>query len=118
MDEFGEVRVEGTPGYATVHMALRAPRVAIRVPVNENWRSMFALAMATAGQLWGGAGFIYVPFSTQDGSVHPAILRALRAYDPNYIVDMQLTIGDMEALQPAMAGNSDLAAGRQPSHAP
>lgn len=100
MDDYGELMAEGTPGYATVNMALRAPRVAIRVPTGEHWRSMFALAMTAAGQLWGGAGFIYIPCSTQDGSVHPAILRVLRAYDPDYIVDMKLTISDMEVLQP------------------
>jgi hypothetical protein len=77
VDEFGEVVAEGTPSYATVHMALR-----------------------------GAAGFIYVP-CTQDGSVHPAILRALRPYYPDYIVKYEAHHRRHGGAATWVAGDSD-----------
>ena len=59
---------------------------------------MFARAMTAAASMWGGYGFIYIPRGT--GKLHSAMLRILRAYDPDYLVDAVWTYGDIEAISP------------------
>jgi hypothetical protein len=96
--EYGIVEAEGTPGYHSAHINMRAPRVAVRVESAQHWQSMFALAMWMAAGWWGGYGFIYLPRGT--GTLHPALARILDAYDPDYLVDALWTHGDIEALEP------------------
>jgi hypothetical protein len=98
VQDYSKVEDEGTSGYRSARIGLRAPRVAVRVETRPDWLSMFALAMSTASGLWGGYGFIYIPRSA--GELHPALARILRAYDPDYLVDAVLTHGDIEALEP------------------
>jgi hypothetical protein len=96
--EYGVVEADGAAGHHSARIVLRAPRIAVRVESGRHWQSMFALAMWAAASRWGGYGFIYIPRG--NGSLHPALARVLRAYDPDYLVDALWTHGDIEALGP------------------
>ena len=96
--DYGVVEAEGAAGYQSARVGLRAPRVAVRVEARGDWRSMFALAMSAAADMWGGYGFIYIPSGV--GEMHPALARILHAYDPDYLVDAVWTYGDVEAISP------------------
>ena len=98
VEKYGVVEAEGTLGYHSARIGLRAPRVAVRVESAHHWQSMFGLAMWTAASWWGGYGFIYLPRGT--GRLHPALARILGAYDPDYLVDALWTQGDIDALEP------------------
>jgi hypothetical protein len=74
MQGYGVVEVEGTLGYQSARIGLRAPRVAVRVETRDNWQSMFGPALSVASGSWGGYGFIYVP--TGSGILHPALARS------------------------------------------
>jgi hypothetical protein len=65
-------------------MGLRAPRVALLVPGSGDWKLMVRAGIHAATTMWGGAGFIVVPVPS--GDVHPAVIAAVRAYDPDSIV--------------------------------
>ena len=65
-------------------MGLRAPRVVYLVPAGQDWTFNAPLALSEVTRLWGGAGFVVVPVSAAE--VHPALLAALRAYDPDHVV--------------------------------
>lgn len=95
--DYGVAEAEGTAGYQSARVGLRAPRVAVRVESRGDWRSAFALAMTAAAGMWGGYGFIYLPRGEQ---LHPALERVLHEYDPDYLVDAVWTYGDIEALSP------------------
>jgi len=96
--EYGVVEPEGMQGYHSARIGLRAPRVAIRFESAHHWQSMFALAMWMAADWWGGYGFIYLPRGL--GDLHPVLARILGAYDPDYLLDVLWTHGDIEALEP------------------
>ncbi len=98
MRDYGVVEAEGTQGYHSARIGLRAPRVAVRVESAHHWQSTFGLAMWTAASWWGGYGFIYLPRGT--GDLNPTLARILGVYDPDYLVDVLLTHGDIEALEP------------------
>lgn len=98
MQDYGAVEAEGAQGYRSARIGLRAPRVAVRVETEDDWPSRFGLAMSISSGLWGGYGFIYLP--CRAGTLHPALSRILRAYDPDYLVDAQWTHGDIEAIEP------------------
>lgn len=89
--------IAGTPAeFRSVHVTLRAPRVAIEVARGVGWESRAALALHAAGQAWGGAGFAVV-FGGSEG-VPPSIARALRAFDPDYLCGLEYTASQMEAM--------------------
>lgn len=88
----------GGLGYASFRMSPRAPRVAIVIPGGAGWRYWARLALHGASRTWGGAGFVLVPH--QQGTVHPRLLHAAGAYDPDYVLLMDPTLGDYEALFP------------------
>ena len=98
MREYGIAEAEGNQGHHPARIALRAPRVAVRVEAATNWQSMFGLAMSMACGVWGGYGFIYIPRGS--GNLHPALTRILSAYDPDYLVDAWCTRGEIEAIEP------------------
>lgn len=98
MREYGIAEAEGSQGHQSARIALRAPRVAVRVEATATWQSMFGLAMSMASGLWGGYGFIYIPRGS--GKLHPALARVLSAYDPDYLVDASCTRGEIEAIEP------------------
>lgn len=65
-------------------MGLRAPRVALVVPGWDDWKLMVRAGIHAATTMWGGAGFIVVPVAA--GGLNPAVVAAVRAYDPDSIV--------------------------------
>ena len=67
----------------TAHMGLRAPRAVLVVPGWDDWRSMAREGIHETTTVWGGAGFVVVPVASAD--VHPAVVAALRAYDPDCV---------------------------------
>ena len=98
MKDYGAVEVADAPGYHSARIGLRAPRVAVRVEVSVAWESFMALALSAASTVWGGFGFIYIPHRV--GVIHPALRRILKAYDPDYLVDLGFTYGDLEQIAP------------------
>jgi hypothetical protein len=74
----------GFPLHAVAHMQLRAPRVALVVPVTGDWHHVARNAVHAFTRLWGGAGFVIVP--TDGGAVHPTVLAALKEYDPDSVL--------------------------------
>jgi hypothetical protein len=101
VDTFGAIEEAGAAGYGSVRIGLRAPRVAVRLnlaPDWLDWRYQFCFAMAKASAIWGGYGFIYIPY--HNDKIHAAVARLLRAYDPDYLVDLRLTVDDVNAINP------------------
>ncbi|MFV8171701.1 hypothetical protein [Mycolicibacterium peregrinum] len=66
------------------HMQLRAPRVALVVPVTTDWHRVAMHGIHLVTTSWAGAGFVVVP--TAKGNVHPAVLASLREYDPDAVL--------------------------------
>lgn len=75
---------ERPPSNVVAHMQLRAPRVALVVPVTSDWHRVAMHGIHLLTTAWGGAGFVVVP--THKGHVHPAVLAALREYDPDSVL--------------------------------
>lgn len=85
--------------YAAINLMLRAPRVAVIVDGAEQaWLSAARIALAQCSQVWGGSGFVLVPH--RDGVVDPVVLRAVVAYDPDYVAVSVRTIAEQEAAAP------------------
>jgi hypothetical protein len=69
--EYGVVEAEGTSGYDSAGITLRAPRMAVRVESGDHWQSMFALAMWMAAGWWGSHGdedLLHVRAARDEGS--------------------------------------------------
>jgi hypothetical protein len=81
--------------FRDIRAALRAPRVAIVIDDDDIWRDRAALALFSAAQVWGGAGFIVVPGST---ACSPAMRRLVSVYDPDYVVGMGYTLAELVKL--------------------
>jgi hypothetical protein len=64
-------------------MGLRAPRVVLLVPGWGDWHFMARNGIHAITQMWGGAGWLVVPVASADA--HPAVLAALREYDPDHV---------------------------------
>ncbi|MET8066543.1 hypothetical protein [Micromonospora sp. NPDC005313] len=79
-------------------IGLSAPRVVVVFDGGEEWHYWARLALHAATRLWGGRGFLLVPHV--GGSVEPALLRAARTYDPDYVVLLNTTIGQQERAAP------------------
>lgn len=95
-------------GYVSYRLAPRPARVAIVVSGDENWRYWCRLALHGASHTWGGAGFVLVPHV--NGVVHPLLLQGVSAYDPDYVMLQQRSLGDVETLDPGsvrIAGPED-----------
>src|ERR1700694_5137406 len=69
--------------HVVAQMGLRASRVALRVPAFTDGHSMAHRGIHEVTSVWGGAGFVVVPVTSAE--VHPAIVAALRAYDPDFV---------------------------------
>ncbi|WP_410646804.1 hypothetical protein [Amycolatopsis sp. cmx-4-54] len=78
--------------YSVINRGLRPARVAIVFDGGDNWSYWARRALFLAGKIWGGAGFALVPHRA--GFVDPILLRACRAYDPDYIVAFSHTVGE------------------------
>jgi len=85
--------------YTTVSTVMRAPRVVIMFPGNENWRRWVRLALRAASSTWGGGGHILVPYD-ESGTVHPDLQAAVRMYDPDHIVALEPSLAEREAIEP------------------
>lgn len=86
--------------YNEVYYSLRAPRVAIVFPADTpHWDYFARRALWQANQLWGGAGFVLVPH--HDGVVSDVVLRAVAAYDPDYVVSHRVSWKELFTAYPA-----------------
>ncbi len=74
----------GLPTPVVATMSLRAPRIALLVPAVGNWQFTGMHAIHAMTLTWAGAGFVLVP--VEPGGVHPALLLALREYDPDAVL--------------------------------
>lgn len=82
--------------YDNVSAALRAPRVAVAVP-NDGWQLHARRAIEFFSRVWGGQGNVVVPLGAT-GEMHPAVFRLLRRFDPDYICNIRVTLGDRATL--------------------
>ncbi|MBX3067220.1 MAG: hypothetical protein KF844_01045 [Cryobacterium sp.] len=87
-------------GFLTASIALRPPRIAILVASDDHWRDWAMIALRTASDYWGGAGFIIVPYDTNSGTVAPEFAEIVRTYDPDHVVTLPLPPKQWEAWQP------------------
>ncbi|WP_405102992.1 hypothetical protein [Micromonospora sp. NBC_01412] len=79
-------------------IGLSAPRVVVVFDGGEDWQYWARLALHAATRLSGGRGFLLVPHV--GGFVEPALLRAARTYDPDYVVLLNTTLGQQERAAP------------------
>src|SRR6476661_4688959 len=84
--------------YADASVNFRAPRAAIVIRGDEGWIYWARKAIYACCGIWGGWGFVLVPH--RKGVVDPVILRGVRAYDPDYVVSLPITLGEFEAIHP------------------
>ncbi|MET8989369.1 hypothetical protein ABZW49_28300 [Nonomuraea wenchangensis] len=77
---------------------MRPPRVAVVFDGGERWHFWARFALYACTEFWGGEGFILIPHN--NGTVHPALLAAARAYDPDYVVTLQRTVRAIEQATP------------------
>ncbi len=84
--------------YSVVNRGLRPARVAIVFDGGDNWSYWARRALYLANQVWGGAGFALVP--QRDGGVDPVLLRACRAFDPDYVVVFPQELVEFEYFAP------------------
>ena len=84
--------------YADTRTSYRAPRVAIIIDGSEDWIYWARHAIYSCCNIWGGHGFVLVPHI--NGVVNATILRAVRAYDPDYVVTLPITFRALEEVHP------------------
>jgi hypothetical protein len=77
-------------------MTLRPSRTVVVFDGGDQWTYWAKRALYLSGQVWGGCGFAVVPH--RDGQVHPALLRACRAYDPDFVVTFPRSVEELESL--------------------
>jgi hypothetical protein len=95
------VGVNGAPPQSTfqpLRAALRPPRAIVIIDGGDNWLGNAALGMYSCGRIWGGSGFILIPH--HDGKISRSLRRLARAYDPDYVVTLPITVGQFEAIKP------------------
>lgn len=95
-----ESSIPPTHDYLEATFSLRAPRVAIVFPADTpQWDFFARSALWRANQLWGGAGFVLVP--QREGLVSAAMLQAVAAYDPDYVVSHRVSWRELLTAYPA-----------------
>lgn len=94
----GTVVAEAQQAFAAARLAPRPPRVAVVVPGGDHWDYWVRLAMFDASTRWGGAGYVLVPHL--DGAVNGHLLEVLVTYDPDFVVELQPTLRQLEAAFP------------------
>ena len=87
-----------SPTFQGLRTTLRPPRAVVVFDGNGDWLSHAACALHECGRVWGGSGFILIPH--HDGKVLPALVRLAAAYDPDYVLNAEITIGQHEAMYP------------------
>jgi hypothetical protein len=88
------------PTFQPLRAALRPPRAVVVFDGDDHWLSNAALAMYTCGRFWGGSGFLLIPH--HDGKVSRPLRRLARAYDPDYVVTLPMTVGQFEVIKPGV----------------
>lgn len=73
-----------TTSHLIASMGLRASRTVLLVPGWGNWTLMARAGIHALTTMWGGAGFVVVP--VKSGGLDPALIAAVRAYDPDSIL--------------------------------
>ena len=86
--------------HVVVQMGLRAPRVAIVIDGGATWMEWARLGLYAASRCWGGAGFVLVPHL--NGVVAAELLQMVAAYDPDFVVTLQPTVGQLQRLRPGV----------------
>jgi hypothetical protein len=76
--------------YVDARTTLRPARVAIVFDGGDDWHYWARLSIYAASRVWSGAGFILIPH--REGEVGPLLLQAVRAYDPDYVVLLRVTL--------------------------
>lgn len=84
--------------YADASVSYRAPRVGVVTRTDGDWIYWAREAIYACCSIWGGSGFVLVPH--RRGVVDPIILRAVKAYDPDYVVTMPTTMGQHDTVYP------------------
>jgi hypothetical protein len=88
------------PIFQPLRAALRPPRAVVVFDGGDHWLSNAALAMYSCGRIWGGSGFLLIPH--HDGKVSRSLRRLARAYDPDYVVTLPMSVGQFEAINPGV----------------
>lgn len=83
--------------YSTLSMGLRPARVVVVFDGGDRWTYWARRALHLCGRVWGGQGFALVPHRA--GKVEPVLLRACRAYDPDFVVVFPRTVAELERLE-------------------
>ena len=110
------------PAPIVAQVGLSTRRVAVVFKGGGAWHYSARLAIHAASRLWGGRGFLLVLYV--DGVVAPAMLRAARTYDPDYVVLLQATVVRLRVPSPArfrstsMGVGSRVRSGHASSHRP
>jgi hypothetical protein len=89
-------------GFLSASLCLRPPRVAIVFPSDHRWRDWAMTALAVASEYWGGGGFILVPFDPTTGTANIEFADVVRAYDPDHIVTLQISLPTWEDWYPGL----------------
>jgi hypothetical protein len=82
--------------YETVAVGMRPPRVVVVFDGGGDWTYWVRRAAQLTGAIWGGAGFALVPHRA--GIVAPVLLRACRAYDPDFVVTFPKLLSELKVL--------------------
>jgi hypothetical protein len=94
------VSAVGQSDYLNARMTLRPARVAVMFDGGDHWRYWARLAIYAASQVWGGAGFILIPY--RDGEVAHFLLQAASAFDPDHVVLLRRTVRHFELAWPGV----------------
>lgn len=86
--------MNSTPEYRHLVLSLRPVRVACLFSCVKDWHETVLRLLGQFSGYWGGAAFLPIPVG-ESGQLHPAIVRVLRAYDPDRIhIDPDVTLDD------------------------
>jgi hypothetical protein len=83
--------------FSSFTTSLRSPRVALCLD-EVKFVPAAMRALQVHSQLWGGAGNTVVV--SESGTLHPAVIRALQAYDPDHVTTLAYGMSDVEAMFP------------------
>lgn len=87
-------------GFVAASIALRPPRIAILVAEDDHWRDWAMIALRSASDYWGGAGFILVPYDMNSGAAAPEFAEIVRTYDPDHVVTLPVSLQQWETWRP------------------
>lgn len=103
---------DGTLTHLTADVVFRPPRVAVLFDGGAAWRGWARVALTRVSTLWGGGGFLLVPFD-EAGDVHPRVLDGVKAYDPDVVTYMTHPTDGWRLIDPAQAAEIDAFTGAE-----